>query len=57
VTDRDLIGDAQFVPFYSFAAQRPAAQPLGRFRFVIIILAGKLKSESVVFSLSLGLVG
>jgi hypothetical protein len=38
-------------------AQRLAAQPLGRFRFVVIILAGKLKPHINVRSLSLGQVG
>jgi hypothetical protein len=38
-------------------AQRLAAQPLGRFRYVITILAGNLQSETGVLSLSLGQVG
>jgi hypothetical protein len=40
-----------------FYAQRLAAQPLGRLRFVVIILAGNLKSQFGVLSLSLGQVG
>jgi len=40
-----------------FTAQRLAAQPLGRFRYVITILAGNLKSQFSVLSLSLGQVG
>jgi hypothetical protein len=36
------------------AAQRLAAQPLGRFRFVVTILAGKLKPHIGIRSLSLG---
>jgi hypothetical protein len=39
------------------AAQRLAAQPLGRIRYVVTILAGILKMHSNVFSLSLGQVG
>jgi ABC-type spermidine/putrescine transport system permease subunit I len=39
------------------AAQRLAAQPLGRFRYVVTILAGILKSQSSVLTLSLGQVG
>jgi len=39
------------------AAQRLAAQPLGRLRYVVIILAGNNKSKLSVFSLSLGQVG
>jgi hypothetical protein len=35
-------------------AQRLAAQPLGRIRFIVTILAGNLKSQSSVLSLSLG---
>jgi hypothetical protein len=38
-------------------AQRLAAQPLGRFRIVVTILAGIPKSQSGVPSLSLGQVG
>jgi hypothetical protein len=38
-------------------AQRQAAQPLGRFRYVVTILAGILQSHSSVLSLSLGQVG
>jgi len=38
-------------------AQRLAAQPLGRFRFLVTILAGNLKSQSSVLSLSLDQVG
>jgi hypothetical protein len=38
-------------------AQRLAAQPLGRFRYVVTILSGILKSQSSVLSLSLGQVG
>jgi hypothetical protein len=38
-------------------AQRLAAQPLGRFRFVVTILAGNLQSHFSVLSLSLGQVG
>jgi hypothetical protein len=41
----------------SLAAQRLAAQPLGRFRYVVTILAGKYKYQLSVFSLSLGQVG
>jgi hypothetical protein len=49
-------------PFYndlskSTNAQRLAAQPLGRVRYVVTILAGILKSQSGVLSLSLGQVG
>jgi hypothetical protein len=39
------------------AAQRLAAQPLGHFRVLVTILAGKYKSKINVFSLSLGQVG
>jgi hypothetical protein len=39
------------------AAQRLAAQPLGRFRSPMTILTGNLKSQSSVLSLSLGQVG
>jgi hypothetical protein len=39
------------------SAQRLAAQPLGRFRISITILAGKYKPQLIVFSLSLGQVG
>jgi hypothetical protein len=35
-------------------AQRLAAQRLGRFRHVVTILAGNLKSQTSVLSLSLG---
>jgi hypothetical protein len=35
-------------------AQRLAAQRLGRFRYVVTILAGNLKSQSSLLSLSLG---
>jgi hypothetical protein len=45
------------VTLFSLAAQRLAAQPPGRFRFVAIILAGFLQLHSSVFSLSLGQVG
>jgi hypothetical protein len=46
------------LPFiFRKTAQRLAAQPLGRFRFVITILAGILKSHFNVHSLSLGQVG
>jgi hypothetical protein len=38
-------------------AQRLAAQPLGRIRYVVTILAGILKTQSIVLSLSLGQVG
>jgi hypothetical protein len=38
-------------------AQRLAAQPLGRFRYLVIILAGNPKSQFGVLSLSLGQVG
>jgi hypothetical protein len=38
-------------------AQRLVAQALGRFRCVVTILTGILKSQSSVFSLSLGQVG
>jgi hypothetical protein len=38
-------------------AQRLAAQPLGRFRYVVTILAGNLKPQFNVLSLSLGQVG
>jgi hypothetical protein len=38
-------------------AQRLAAQPLGRFRFLVTILTGKRKSQFSVLSLSLGQVG
>jgi hypothetical protein len=38
-------------------AQRLAAQPLGHIRLVVTILAGNLKSQSSVLSLSLGQVG
>ena len=37
-----------------FAAQRLAAQPLGRFHYVATILAGNLQSQFGVLSLSLG---
>jgi hypothetical protein len=37
--------------------QRLAAQPLGRFRNQVIILAGNQQSQSSVLSLSLGQVG
>jgi hypothetical protein len=40
-----------------FAAQRLAAQPLGRFRFVVTILTGYPKSQSSVLSLSPDQVG
>jgi hypothetical protein len=40
-----------------FTAQRLAAQPLGRNRFVVAILAGIPKLLSSVLSLSLGQVG
>jgi hypothetical protein len=39
---------------YSLQAQRLAAQPLGRLRYLVTILAGILKSQSSVLSLSLG---
>jgi hypothetical protein len=39
------------------AAQRLAAQPLGRFRYIVTILAGILQSYFGVHSLSLGQVG
>jgi hypothetical protein len=39
------------------AAQRLAAQPLGRFCDVVTILAGNQKSQSSVLTLSLGQVG
>jgi hypothetical protein len=39
------------------AAQRLAAQPPGRFRFLITILAVNYKSQFGVHSLSLGQVG
>jgi hypothetical protein len=38
-------------------AQRLAAQPLGRFRYLVTILAGNPESQSSVLSLSLGQVG
>jgi hypothetical protein len=38
-------------------AQRLAAQPLGRLRYLAVILAGKYKSKLNVFMLSLGQVG
>jgi hypothetical protein len=38
-------------------AQRLAAQPLGRFRYLVTILTGFLKSHFGVLSLSLGQVG
>jgi hypothetical protein len=38
-------------------AQRLAAQPLGHFRYLVTILTGNLKSQSIVLSLSLGHVG
>jgi hypothetical protein len=37
-----------------FASQRLAAQALGHFRFVVIILTGNRKSQFNVFSLSVG---
>jgi hypothetical protein len=40
-----------------YVAQRLAAQPLGRFRHLVTILAGNLKSQFSVLSLSLGQVG
>jgi hypothetical protein len=40
--------------FIVLQAQRLAAQPLGRFRFVVTILAGIPQSQSSVLSLSLG---
>jgi hypothetical protein len=43
--------------YFGREAQRLAAQPLGRFRFVITILAGILKSHFSVHSLSVGQVG
>jgi aromatic ring-cleaving dioxygenase len=43
-----------FTSFSSDTAQRLAAQLLGRLRFVVTILAGKLKQHIGVHSLSLG---
>jgi len=42
------------VDYFSREAQRLAAQPLGRFRYLITILAGFLKPQFSVLSLSLG---
>jgi hypothetical protein len=44
-----------YLPFNS--AQRLAAQPLGRFRYAVTILAGYLKPHISVRSQSLGQVG
>jgi hypothetical protein len=46
-----------FLDYFGREAQRLAAQPLGRFRFVITILAGILESHFSVHFLSLGQVG
>jgi hypothetical protein len=46
-----------FLDYFGREAQRLAAQPLGRARFLVTILAGILKSQSSVLSLSLGQVG
>jgi hypothetical protein len=48
-----------FIQFMNItlAAQRLAAQPLGRFRNAVTILTGNQKSQFNVFSMSLGQVG
>jgi hypothetical protein len=46
-----------FIDPIFISAQRLAAQPLGRIRYLITILAGKYKSNLYDFSRSLGQVG